>query len=130
MAKVIFKIIPALIFWGGFAFVVLKVPYPESLTQADFTRILPFFASLYLALVFTLNILFKNILLSFSLCLGLIFLLILKALDSLNIVTGILIAVATGLLASYFRKTRRKNLNPIKSDLTKLSKIPKLTKSL
>src|SRR3989344_2424392 len=117
MAKIIFKILPALIFWGAFVFVVLNIPYPESLTQANFTQILPFFVSLYLALVFTFNILFKNILFSSSICLGLIFLLILKALDSLNIVTGILIVVATYLLASYFRKAKRKGL-------TKQTKIP------
>ncbi|MBI2599423.1 hypothetical protein HYW43_00700 [Candidatus Daviesbacteria bacterium] len=121
--KYFLKILPALIFWGGFAFVVLQVPYPDSLTQANFNQVIPFFVSLYLALVFTLNILFRNILLSASICLSLIFLLILKALDSLNIVTGILIIVATGLLASYFRKVKRKGL-------TKQAKLHKLTQLL
>ncbi len=102
---------------------VLQVPYPDSLTQANFNQVIPFFVSLYLALVFTLNILFRNILLSASICLSLIFLLILKALDSLNIVTGILIIVATGLLASYFRKVKRKGL-------TKQAKLHKLTQLL
>ncbi len=123
MSNIILKVIPALACWGIFAYVILQIPYPESLTQANFTQLLPFFASLFLALVFTLNILFKNILLSFSICLGLIFLLILKALDSLNIVTGILIVVATYLLASYFKRAKKKGL-------TKQPKIPKLTKSL
>ncbi|MDO8577003.1 MAG: hypothetical protein Q7R82_01540 [Candidatus Daviesbacteria bacterium] len=118
MVKIIFKILPALVFWGSFAFVVLQIPYPESITQANFIQIFPFFISLYLALAFTLNIFLKNILFSCSISLGLIFLLILKALDSLNIVTGILITIATYLLASYFRKTRR--------NLTKHPKIPKL----
>jgi len=123
MSKIIFKILPALIFWGAFAFVIRQIPYPDSITQANYTQILPFFASLYLALVFTLNILFRNILFSFSICLGLIFLLILKALDSLNIVTAILIIVATYLLAGYFRKIKKRGL-------TKQTKIPKLTKLL
>lgn len=133
------KVIPSLLFWGIFIFVVLKIPYPESLTQANSLQIFPFFISLYLALVFTLYIFQKNILFSSSICLGLIFLLILKALDSLNIVTGILTTIATYLLASYFlkgnsptvyfRKAKNgRNLNPIKSDLTKQTKIPKLTK--
>lgn len=108
MLKFIKKFLPAAFFWASFAYVVLQIPYPDSLTQANSTQIIPFFASLYLALVFTFNILLKNILFSSSVCLGLIFLLILKALDSLNIVTGILIAVATGLLASYFKKIKRK----------------------
>ena len=120
MSKIIFKTFPALIFWGSFVFVVLQIPYPESLTQANSIQIFPFFVSLYLALIFTLNIFLKNILFSSSICLGLIFLLILKALDSLNIVTGILTAVATYLLASYFRKAKKRNL-------TKQAKIPKLT---
>ena len=134
------KVIPALIFWGIFVFVVLRIPYPDSLTQANSLQIFPFFVSLYLALVFSLNIFLKNILFSSSICLGLICLLILKALDSLNIVTGILTAVATYLLASYFlkgnsptvyfKKAKKRNLNPIKSDLTKQTKIPKLTKLL
>ncbi|MBI2196208.1 hypothetical protein HYU45_01205 [Candidatus Daviesbacteria bacterium] len=128
MFKIILKIFPSLFFWGSFTFVVLQVPYPESLTQANAMQIFPFFLSLYLALVFTLNIFLKNILFSSSVCLGLVLLLILKALNSLNIITGALVIIATGLLASYFRKTKRKGLNPIKSDLTKLSKIPKLTK--
>lgn len=119
MGKIIFKIFSALVFWGAFAYVVLQVPYPDSITAANYTQILPFFASLYLALIFTSNILFKNILFSSSVCLGLIFLLILKSLDSLNIVTGILIAITTYLLAGYFWKTKR--------NLTKRTKIPKLT---
>ncbi|OGE18608.1 hypothetical protein A3J19_03010 [Candidatus Daviesbacteria bacterium RIFCSPLOWO2_02_FULL_41_8] len=116
--KYFLKTFPALIFWGAFAYVVLQVPYPKSITAANYTQILPFLASLYLALVLTLNILFKNILFSASVCLGLIFILILKALDSLNIVTAILIIVATYLLAGYFWKTKR--------NLTKQPKIPKL----
>lgn len=120
MPKIILKVIPALIFWGAFAYIVLQIPYPESLTQANSLQIFPFFASLYLALTFTLNIFLNSILFSSSICLGLIFLLILKALDSLNIVTGILIVIATYLLASYFRKAKKRNL-------TKQTKIPRLT---
>lgn len=117
MPKIILKIIPALIFWSGFAYVILQIPYPDSLTQATAIQLLPFFASLYLALLFTLNIFLKNILFSASTCFGLILLLILKALDSLNIVTGILITIATYFLASYFKKSRRK-------DITKQLKSP------
>lgn len=129
MGKIIFKILPALVFWGGFAYVVLHVPYPNSITAANYTQILPFFASLYLALVFTLNILFRNILFSSSVCLGLILLLILKALDSLNIVTGILIVITTYLLAGYFRKAKKRGPSTGSGfkNLTKQPKILKLT---
>lgn len=133
----ILKIIPALILWAVFIFVVLKIPYPDSLTQANLTQVIPFFASLFLALLFTLNIFSRNILLSAAIALGLIFLLMLEALDSLNLVTVILTLIATGLLTSYFlkgnsptvyfRKNKKRNLNPVKSDLTKQTKIPKLT---
>lgn len=130
MLKIISKILLALVFWGIFGYVVLQIPYPDSLTQANFTQIIPFFAFLYFTLVFTFNILFKNILASFSLSLGLIFLLILKALDSINWVTGGLILVSVALLFSYFRKGQkhgRLNNSGFKN-LTKQSKIPKLTK--
>jgi len=123
MFKIFKKIIPALFFWGIFIFVVLQVSYPESLTQANYTQLLPFFIPLYLALALTLNILLKNILSSSFISLGLIFLLILKALDSLNLVTGLLTVVATYLLVSYFRKIK-------KHKLTKLPKISRLTKRL
>lgn len=111
MPRIILKIIPALILWGIFIFIVLNVPYPESITQASFVHIALFFISLYLALAFTFSTLIS---------LGLIILLFLQALDSLNVVTGILTIIAIGLFISYFKKIKRKNL-------TKLPKIPKLT---
>ncbi len=114
------KVIPSLLFWGIFVYVVLQVPYPETLTQANFSQITPFFVSLFLAITFSFNIFLKNILLSLTLSLGLIFLLALTALDSLNIVTLILTIIPVALLFSYFRKKR--------AGLTKQPKIPKLTK--
>lgn len=115
------KIVFALIFWGIFAFVIFQVPYPETLTQANTTQLISFFISLFLALSLTINLFLKNILSAGSISLGLIFLLILKALDSLNLVTGILTIIAATLLVSYFRKAKR-------NSLTKLPKIPKLTR--
>lgn len=120
MFKIISKIIPAIFFWGILAFVILKVPYPESLTQANLVQMSSFFIPLFLALSMTLNIFLKNVLSSLSFSLGLIFLLILKALNSLNIATAILTIVATYLLFSYFQKIKKRSL-------TKLPKIPKLT---
>lgn len=120
MLKLIFKIIPALIFWAIFTYVVLQVPYPESLTQANLIQLSAFFIPLFLAITLTLNTFLKNIFSSSSISLGLIFLLILQALDSLNLVTGILTAIAVYLLVSYFRKAKRRSL-------TKLPKISRLT---
>lgn len=120
MSKIIKRIFPAIFFWGTVIFVVLKVPYPESLVEANLIHLALLFVSLYLALVFTFNTFLKNIFSSSSITLGLVLLLLLKALDSLNIITGALVIIAVGLFLSYFRKIKRKNL-------TKLPKIPRLT---
>lgn len=121
MHKLIKRIIPSLLFWIVFIFIIFNTPYPDSLTQANLNQVIPFFASLFLVLLLTFNIFLKNIFISFSISLGVILFLILQALDSLNLVTGILIIISAGLLISYFKKTKSKHL-------VKLPKIPKLTK--
>lgn len=115
------KIIPALIFWTIFAWVVLQVSYPDNLAQANAVQIGAFFIPLFLAISLSINIFYKNILTSSSFSLGIVLMLVLKALDSLNLVTTLIILVAIYLLVSYFRKLKKKRL-------TNLSKIPKLTK--
>lgn len=115
------KSIPVLFFWGVFIFTILQVPYPEALIQSDTKQLLLFFIPLSLALIFTFNPFLKNIFVSFSISLGLIFLLILKALDALNLVTATMILFAVALLVSYFRKINRYKR------LTNHLKIPKLT---
>lgn len=120
MFRLLQKIIPALIFWAIFAYVVLQVPYPDNVTQANPKQILFFFVPLFLAITLTLNIFLKNIFIAGSISLGLIFSLILKALDSLNLVTAVLVIISVSLLVSYFKKIKRRNL-------TKLPKISKLT---
>lgn len=99
----------ALFFWGVFIFVILQIPYPDTLSQANLSQLLAFFAPLCLALTFTFNIFLKNIFVSSSISIGLIFLLVLKALNSLNLVTGILTITAVALLVSYFRKAKKTN---------------------
>ncbi|MBI4035612.1 hypothetical protein HY383_01560 [Candidatus Daviesbacteria bacterium] len=120
MPKIALKIIPSIILWGIIIFIILKVPYPENIAQANLTHLAILFISLYLAMAFTVNIFLKNIFSSLSISLGLSLLLILKALDSLNLITGTLVVIAVGLFLSYFKKAKKKNL-------TKLPKIPKLT---
>lgn len=120
MLKLIMKILPALFFGGVFLLAVFQIPYPETLTQANILQILGFFIPLSLLISFVINIFIKNLFLSSSVSLGIIFFLLLKALDSLNLVTGGIIGVAVILLVSYFRKIKKKSL-------TKLPKIPKLT---
>lgn len=121
MFKSLTKIAPTLIFWGIFTYVVFQIPYPKNLTQASILQILGFFIPLFLAVNLTINIFLKNIFSSSSISLGIIFLLLLKALDSLNLVTGTIIMIAVILLVSYFRKIKKRGL-------TNHSKIPKLTR--
>lgn len=124
MLQIILKLIPALFFWGIFIYVIFNIPYPESLTQANSFQLLSFFIPLFLALIFSINLIFKNILRSIFISFGAIILVILKALDSLNLVSAAITILAVALLVSYFKKGR--NLTPIKSGLTSGSNIPKL----
>jgi len=107
MFNFLLKILPGLISWGIFIFVIIDVPYPNSITSANIIQISSFFLPLFLALIFSLNIFFKKILLSSLISLGLVCVLILKALDSLNLVTVILTTVSIYLLVSYFRKSKK-----------------------
>lgn len=120
----VLKIIPALILWGSWIYVIISVPYPESLTKASSYQLLSFFVPLFLALIFTINLFIKNILRSIFISFGIIILLILKALDSLNIVSAGLTILAVLLILSYFKPI--KHLTPTKSGLTSGSFIPKL----
>ncbi len=120
MQKIITRIIPALFFWGIFIFTLLQIPYPQNITQAYLFQLILFFIPLFLAILLTLNIFLKKSLVAGSISLGTILLLILKALDSLNLITASLIVISVGLLISYFKKLKKK-------DLTKWEKIPKIT---
>ena len=121
MPKILFKIFPVIFFAGIFSYVLFNVNYPPSLTQTTVFQLLAFLIPLYLLITFVLNLFFNFLLLAGISSLGLIILLTLQALDSLNLVTGGLTAVSVGLFISYFRKNRR-------GSLTKWPKIPKLTR--
>ena len=123
MFKFLPKFLVAFSFWGIFIYVVLNISYPKSLTEATLFQLLSFFIPLFLALIFTANILL-NIVFSIIISLGLILLLILKGFDLLNIVTGIITLVIVGLLLSYFKKTA--DGFSIKKGLSFKSPIPKL----
>lgn len=110
------KAIPALIFWGVFTLVIFTIPYPETLTSASSIQLLAFFIPLFLSLVFTFEIFIKFLPRSIALSFGLIILLILKPLGSLNLVSTSLTIVAIFLLISYFKKKR----------LTSRSNVPKI----
>lgn len=113
------KIIPAIIFWGIFIFVIFQVPYPKSLTQTSPYQFFSFFTSLFLATIFSINIFLKNFFSSASISLGIILLLLLKALNALNFVSTGLVILAVILFLNYFKKSKPKNL-------TYTQKVPKL----
>lgn len=112
------KIVFTLIFWGLFLYVLFFVDYPKNLTSAHPFQILPFFLTLFLAVTLTTYLVSKNFLISALLSVGVVILLILKGLDSLNLASAGLTILAIGLLISYFRKNRRR--------LTYAPKIPRL----
>lgn len=116
--QLFFKIIPTIVFWGIFVYVIFYVPYPESLTQVSLFQVLSFFIPLFLTLSFLLNIFLKFLTLSCILSLGIILLLILKSLAALNLVTAGLTLLAIYLFLSYFKKNKKR--------LTSSIKIPKL----
>lgn len=118
--SLLLKIIPALIFWGIFGYIIIKVPYPQTLTQANTTQLLAFFIPLFLALSFTIDLLLNFYLYSASVAFGIIILLILKGLGALNLIPASLTIISIALLMSYFKKSK-------KTSLTSFKKIPKLT---
>lgn len=123
--KIIPALVPTIVFWGIFIYVVLMVPYPQTFTQANIIQLLSFFIPLFLALIFTINIFLNFLIRSILISATLIIFLILQALQSLSLLTFILTSCAFGLLISYFKKKR--GLTPIKSGLTSNLKIRKLT---
>lgn len=122
MLKLLPKFLLILFFWGIFILVILQIPYPNSLTDTSALQLLAFFVPLTFALSFTINLFLKFLPYSFSISLGIILLLLLKALSALNIVTGVIIVLAVGLLISYFSKIKKGKR------LTTTLKIPRLTR--
>ena len=117
MLQIFLKIIPALIFWGIFLYVIFQVPYPKTLKEANLIQLLSFFTPLFLALIFRLDVflrfIFRSILISFTV----IILLVLKDLDTLGLIASGITLIVLILSLIYFKKT----------SLTSSLKIPKLT---
>ncbi|MBI2600602.1 hypothetical protein HYW42_01500 [Candidatus Daviesbacteria bacterium] len=124
MIKLVKKFVPVLLVWGVFVYVLLNTPYPKDLSQATTPQLIFFFTPLFLAIIFTLNLYLNYLPVSISVSLGLVILLILKALNILNLVTILLTLTTAYLFASYFWKER----SNVKShpNLTSRSNIPKL----
>lgn len=108
MLKLLPKLLLALFLWGVFTYVIFYMDYPKSLTSATLLQLLFFFIPLSLALITTTNLFINFLLSSASISLGIILLLILKGLDSLNFVTTALTIISVYLLFSYFQKVKSK----------------------
>jgi hypothetical protein len=98
------KFIPIIFFGGIFIFVVLGIKPPISFTQASFSQILLFFTPLFLFFIFFLNLFFNFFIRSLIISLGLIFILIFKALDLLNFVSILFTTLAIIFLIASFKK--------------------------
>lgn len=115
-----------------FIYIVFNIPYPNSLTEANFYQLITFFGVFLLLTISLINIVINYILVSVPIGLGLTVLLMLKGLDSLNLVSVGLVLIAVWLFASYFKKNQKKKpksltgSNPIKTSLTSRINIPKL----
>lgn len=115
---VIKKIIPTLIFGVIFILVILNITPPQTFTTATIFQILLFFIPLLFFLTSALNLVFNFYLKSFVVSLGIILLLVLKALDFINILTIGITILAIVLLIKSFKKPIFK--------IYKLPKLPKL----
>lgn len=104
MKRLFIRFSPVLFSWLIFILVIFNVQYPQSITQAAFSQLFALFVPLYLSITLTLHLVIKNWVISLLVSLGLLILLILKTLDSLNLVTGALTILAIGFLISYFKK--------------------------
>lgn len=105
----IIRIAPLIIFCTAFALVIYLVEPPKSITEAEVLQLILFFIPLFLLTSFALNLFLKFLLRSLVVSLGFMILLILKALDSLNLITFSLTVLATVLLASAFKKKNSYN---------------------
>lgn len=125
------KSLVALFFLVVFIYVLMNVPYPHNLTSANIFQISSFFIPLFLMASFIISIFFV-ISFSFIIALGIIFLLLLQALDSLNPVSAVLILIVVWLFISYLKKNQKKKTksmtgsNPMLTNLTSRINIPKL----
>lgn len=118
------KLFPVFLFGLIFTLVIWQVQPPKHLISINFFQIILFFVPLFLFLLFLINLFVQFLVWSMVISLGLIFLLILKALGSLNPVTLILILTAAGLFLKSFKKPKKFGLK----NLSYSAKIPRLTK--
>lgn len=112
MLKTLVNVFLAIGFWIGFVWVILNIDYPETLTEANVIQLSAFFIPLFLALALSINLLLQKIISSIIIAAALIFILVIKSLNEINIFSVGLTIAAVVLLLSYFGFG---NLSKIKS---------------
>lgn len=120
------KLLPVLLFGIILGLVILNITPPDSLTSASPWQIIIFFLPLFLFLTFLINILFGFLLRSLIISLGILLLLVLKSLDSLNLVSVLITLIAVGLLIKSLRNSSSSQSKI--PNLSHLSKQKHLTK--
>jgi len=125
--KIFKRIFPALLSLIVFVLIIYYTPYPRTWYSASVSQILLFFIPLLVFLTFFLNIFINFYEKSFSLSLGLLILIVLRSIDELNIITGVLTLLAAFLLSTTFKKPLWKP-RQIQKGLTSPFKISKLTR--
>lgn len=116
MLKKLLKVAPVLFFWLVFILIVFNVDYPISIAQATFGQLTAFFVPLFIAIFLSINLMIKSLYSSTIIGLGIILLLILKALGILSVVTTTITLLAIFFLtykdnmpklSNLFRRKRR-----------------------
>ena len=108
MKKFLPKLFLPLFLWGVFIYIVNTFEPPQIFTQISLFQILLFFIPLFLALTFTINMLVRFLIFSFTIALALCLIILLKGIGGLNPISGLLTLFAFGLLLSYLKQFKRK----------------------
>lgn len=112
------RFLPVILLGAIFLGIIYLVPPPRSWSEASIPQILIFFLPLLIFLCALINYYSQNLLRSFCIALGLMVILVLKSIELLNWFSFALVAIATIILAVYFRE----------SGLTSRERISKLTR--
>lgn len=116
------KITLILIFGIIFAWIIFQIEPPQSLTTASTIQLVLFFLPLLLFLTFLINLFFQFWVRSLIIGLGITVMIALKGLDSLNLISLLLIFLAVFFLSRAFKKNNKK---AYQAKILKISKLEK-----
>lgn len=111
-----------------FGFVIWQMEPPQSLTSASILQVLLLFAPLFTFLVFGLNLYFRFYPRSLIISLGIIILLVLKTLDTFNIISVAITIAAVTLISKSFKKVINWKTGSRSNTLIKIPRLSHLEK--